>query len=168
MAHGQIRILIQGNPSARLTFRRQARSLIYCAISELNWIAMPRGEAWFFAEGTSGATHASNSMRLVTNCPSRMQSLFQASPGSPASFELSEAEQRTAITAAASFVPANKATSAAPPIPLLSFRIISASPEIEPDYRIVGTMPLRLRLITKGIQWYRSRTGQCACRDDRH
>jgi hypothetical protein len=64
---------------------------------------------------------------------------------------LPQIQQRAAIAAAARLVAAHRASGAAARIALLPFFIIDASLEIEPDNRIVRTMPLGLRFITKRI-----------------
>jgi hypothetical protein len=73
-------------------------------------------------------------------------------------------KRRAAIAAPASFVPAHEASIKASGILSLSFGVVDALSEIEPDDCIGGAMSLRLSLIAKGSQ--RNRKGDIP-NDDR-
>src|ERR1700736_5955667 len=63
-----------------------------------------------------------------------------------------QSKRRAAIDAPASFVPAHEASIKASGILSLSFGVVDALSEIEPDDCIGGAMSLRLSLIAKGSQ----------------
>ena len=49
----------------------------------------------------------------------------------------------------------------------LVFEIVDLFAEIEPDHRVTGTMPLRLRFVAKGGEGYRDRIERTGCEEER-
>ena len=80
---------------------------------------------------------------------------------------LPKSEQRTAVAAAAGFVPTHEAPGVAPRVAFLPFEVIDPFSKIEPDHDVSRAMSLRLSFIAKRAQWRGGRICPTACDDQR-
>src|SRR5689334_25134927 len=90
----------------------------------------------------------------------------------PLTPQLSHAQQRTPILAAARLLQADETAVEAAAVELLAVAVIAALPEIQPDDAVAGAMPLRLLFIAERRERLRARLARQQdddrCQDKQH